>query len=81
MKDLSLQFFKFRNQNVLNPHTAVVTVSTFFFQRAIIITRKFHIMVYDQMRVKEKMNSRVNASQPIVDSITRKFVLSLQFIE
>ena len=80
MQDLSLRFFKFRNQNVLNPHKAVGTVSTFFFQRAIIITRKFHIMVYDQMRVKEKMDSRVNAFQPIVDSMTRKFVLLLPFI-
>ena len=41
MQDLSLQFFKFRNQKVLNPHKPVGTVSTGFFQRAIIITRKF----------------------------------------
>ena len=69
MQDLSLHFFKFRNQKVLNPHKPVGIVSTVFFQRA-----NFHIMVYDQMHVKEKMDSRVNASQLIVDSMTRKFV-------
>ena len=30
MQDLSLQFFKFRNQKVLNPHEPVGTVSTVF---------------------------------------------------
>jgi len=42
--------------------------------------QNFHIMVYDKMRLKEKMNSRVNAFKPIVNSMTRKFVLLLQFI-
>ena len=31
MQDLSLQYFKFRNQKVLNPHKPVGTVSTVFF--------------------------------------------------
>ena len=80
MQDLSLQFFKSRNQKVLNPHEPVGTVSTVFSNNNN-NAQIFYIMVYDEMRVKDKMNSIVNASQPIVDSITRKFVLLLQFIE